>query len=76
MFVVAIDGPAASGKSSTAHRVAERLGVHHGDSGALYRAATVDRGICFECGVKNFDRAKGFELRGDARWKTDWTGVA
>jgi cytidylate kinase len=41
--VVAIDGPAASGKSSTAHRVAERLGMHHGDSGALYRAATVAR---------------------------------
>ncbi|HEV8409721.1 MAG TPA: (d)CMP kinase [Gemmatimonadaceae bacterium] len=42
-IVVAIDGPAASGKSSTAHRVAERLGMHHGDSGALYRAATVAR---------------------------------
>ena len=39
-FVVAIDGPAASGKSSTAHWVAERLGVRHVDSGALYRAAT------------------------------------
>jgi cytidylate kinase len=42
-FVVAIDGPAASGKSSTAKRVAEKLGVHHADSGALYRAATVAR---------------------------------
>jgi cytidylate kinase len=42
-FVVAIDGPAASGKSSTAKRVAERLGIHHADSGALYRAATVAR---------------------------------
>lgn len=42
-FVVAIDGPAASGKSSTATRVAEKLGVHHADSGALYRAATVAR---------------------------------
>jgi cytidylate kinase len=42
-FVVAIDGPAASGKSSTARRVAERLGIHHADSGALYRAATVAR---------------------------------
>jgi cytidylate kinase len=42
-FVVAIDGPAASGKSSTAKRVAERLGFHHADSGALYRAATVAR---------------------------------
>jgi cytidylate kinase len=38
--VIAIDGPAASGKSSTAHRVAERLGLRHLDSGALYRAAT------------------------------------
>ena len=38
--VVAIDGPAASGKSSTAQWVAEKLGVHHVDSGALYRAAT------------------------------------
>jgi len=42
-FVVAIDGPAASGKSSTAKRVAERLGVHHADSGALYRAVTAAR---------------------------------
>ncbi len=38
--VIAIDGPAASGKSSTANRVAERLGLRHIDSGALYRAAT------------------------------------
>lgn len=38
--VIAIDGPAASGKSSTAHWVAQRLGIQHVDSGALYRAAT------------------------------------
>jgi cytidylate kinase len=38
--VVAIDGPAASGKSSTAQWVAQRLGFRHVDSGALYRAAT------------------------------------
>ena len=38
--VVAIDGPAAAGKSSTARLVAERLGLRHVDSGALYRAAT------------------------------------
>jgi len=37
--IVAIDGPAASGKSSTARVVAERLGMVHIDSGALYRAA-------------------------------------
>lgn len=39
-LVVAIDGPAASGKSSTAKCVARELGVRHVDSGALYRAAT------------------------------------
>ncbi|MDQ2768338.1 MAG: (d)CMP kinase [Gemmatimonadota bacterium] len=39
-LVVAIDGPAASGKSSTAQWVAKRLGFRHVDSGALYRAAT------------------------------------
>ena len=39
-YVVAIDGPAASGKSSTAQWVAQRLGFRHVDSGALYRAAT------------------------------------
>jgi cytidylate kinase len=38
--VIAIDGPAASGKSSTAQIVAERLGFLHVDSGSLYRAAT------------------------------------
>lgn len=39
-LVVAIDGPAASGKSSTAQWVAAELGFRHVDSGALYRAAT------------------------------------
>ena len=32
--VIAIDGPAASGKSSTAAAVARRIGAHHLDSGA------------------------------------------
>jgi cytidylate kinase len=39
-IVIAIDGPAASGKSSTAQWVAERLGFRHVDSGSLYRALT------------------------------------
>lgn len=38
--VIAIDGPAASGKSSTAQWVAQRLGYLHVDSGSLYRALT------------------------------------
>jgi cytidylate kinase len=39
-LVIAIDGPAASGKSSTAQWVARQLGIMHVDSGALYRALT------------------------------------
>jgi cytidylate kinase len=39
--VIAIDGPAASGKSSTAAAVAYHLGWGHLDSGALYRAMTL-----------------------------------
>ena len=38
--VIAIDGQAASGKSSTAQWVAEELGYRHVDSGSLYRALT------------------------------------
>ena len=38
--VVAIDGPAASGKSSVAREVAKQLGFAYVNSGAMYRAAT------------------------------------
>jgi cytidylate kinase len=45
--VIAIDGPAASGKSSTARAVADALGFAHLDSGALYRGvALVARRAC------------------------------
>ena len=39
-MIIAIDGPAGSGKSSTAREVANRLGFLHVDSGAFYRALT------------------------------------
>jgi len=39
--VIAVDGPAGSGKSTTAKAVAERLGLAHVESGALYRAVTL-----------------------------------
>ena len=47
-MIIAIDGPAGSGKSSTAREVARRLGFHHVDSGAFYRALTwsaLQRGV-------------------------------
>lgn len=40
-MIIAIDGPAASGKSSTASRVAAELGFRHIDTGAMYRAVTL-----------------------------------
>ncbi len=49
--VIAIDGPAGSGKGTVAQRVAERLGYRYLDSGALYRlvaVAAMRRGVPFE----------------------------
>ena len=37
-FVVAIDGPAASGKGTLARRLADEYGFHHLDTGLTYRA--------------------------------------
>jgi cytidylate kinase len=38
--VIAIDGPAGSGKSTVARRLADRLGLEYLDTGAMYRAVT------------------------------------
>lgn len=46
--IVAIDGPAGSGKSTVSRAVAAALGVDHFDTGAMYRAVTwavLDRGL-------------------------------
>lgn len=40
-IIVTIDGPAGAGKSTTARRVAERLGYVYIDTGAMYRAVTL-----------------------------------
>ena len=39
-MIIAIDGPSASGKSTTAKGVSQRLGFTHLDTGAMYRAVT------------------------------------
>lgn len=53
--VVAIDGPAASGKSTVARRVAAALGALYVDSGAVYRGITwaaLERGVdVYDAGV-------------------------
>ena len=40
-IIIAIDGPAASGKSTTARRVAQQLGYIYIDTGAMYRSVTL-----------------------------------
>jgi cytidylate kinase len=61
--VIAIDGPAASGKSSTAQWVADRLGYQHVDSGALYRAATaVQLRRAHAAGADTVDEASEVEV--------------
>ena len=40
-FIVTIDGPSSSGKSTLAKRLAERLSISHIDSGSIYRAVTL-----------------------------------
>ena len=49
--VIAIDGPSASGKGTVAQRVAQALGYHYLDSGAIYRIAALAalrRGISWQ----------------------------
>lgn len=50
-MIIAIDGPAASGKSTTARKVAEKLGFTYLDTGAMYRAVTlalIERDTAFD----------------------------
>jgi len=47
-MIIAIDGPAASGKSTVARELAARLGLTYLDTGAMYRAVTL---AALEAGV-------------------------
>ena len=40
-MIIAIDGPAGSGKSTTAKKVAAQLNLMHLDTGAMYRAVAL-----------------------------------
>ena len=51
-MIIAIDGPAGSGKSSTARQVAARLGFLLLDTGAMYRAVTLK---CLRRGIPASD---------------------
>jgi cytidylate kinase len=64
--VIAIDGPTASGKGTVAQRVAEALGFHYLDSGALYRLtalAALQQGIDLNDEMQVSAVARGLDLR-------------
>ena len=54
-IIIAIDGPAASGKSSTARILAQKLGYIYLDTGAMYRACAV---AAREAGIDYSDHEK------------------
>lgn len=68
--VIAIDGPSASGKGTIARLVAEALGFHYLESGALYRLvalASLQQGIAAddEPALAGLTRDLSVEFRGD-----------
>ena len=64
-IIVAIDGPAASGKSTAAKRLAKALGFLYLDTGAMYRAITytVLKNDIFDNLEKIFELVKNLELK-------------
>jgi cytidylate kinase len=70
LLVIAIDGPAGSGKSTVARRLADALELEYLDTGAMYRAVTfaaLRRGVdpAEEASVADIARALRLELAGD-----------
>lgn len=71
--VIAIDGPAASGKSTVAREVARRLGFVYVNSGAMYRAMTW---LVLENGIDGRDRERIIALIEKARISCWISGLA
>ncbi len=65
-LVITIDGPAASGKSTVARLLAERLGVSFLDTGAMYRAVTL---AAIEAGVDMSDEEKLLGVLGSSEFQ-------
>jgi cytidylate kinase len=69
-MIVAIDGPAGSGKSTVARGVARRLGFAYLDSGAMYRVVTLlalENGVDLEDGVALAALADGSSIELEER---------
>ncbi|WP_234572707.1 (d)CMP kinase [Rhodohalobacter sp. 614A] len=66
-MIIVIDGPAGSGKSSTAKKIAELLDIQYLDSGALYRALTF-----LWLRTEPSDLSKFFEMLPDVKLETEY----
>lgn len=65
-MVIAIDGPAGSGKSTVARKVAARLGFQYVDTGAMYRAvarAALEQGIPLKDAARLEQLAASLDMR-------------
>jgi cytidylate kinase len=76
-LIIAIDGPAGSGKSTTARLLAKRLGYTYLDTGAFYRALTLkvlENDVSLEDGasVLRLAEASKIELRPQAEQNRIW----
>jgi cytidylate kinase len=69
-IIITIDGPAGSGKSTVAHRLAERLGLEFLDTGAMYRAAAL---LALEQGIEPNDGPRLADAVRTASLAFDWT---
>ena len=73
-MIIAIDGPAASGKSTAAIGVAKRLGITYLDTGAMYRAVTFGL-IENNIGFKDSYKIESFLEKIEIKFSESQTGV-
>lgn len=71
-IVIAIDGPAGSGKSTIARLAAKKLGILYIDSGAIYRAITL---LFLKENVNNYEETKALLEKAKMQFKTGNNGV-
>ena len=66
-YIVTIDGPSSSGKSTLAKRLAKELSISHIDSGSIYRAVTlyaIENNFIAENMITEYESMTGTTLSG------------
>jgi len=69
-LIITIDGPAGTGKSTVAHRLAQRLGLDSLDSGSMYRAASL---VAIEQGIDPAEADALASALGRVDLQFDWS---